>query len=93
MTPPAPQGTTPLGSGAGQQLLSAEKSHFATHVDITVKTIVEFQNVKQNLAFSNFRWANENLNPFLLSKTSHSTMNNSDNLTITKAIKIYETGR
>ena len=45
MTPPAPPGTTPLGSGAGQQLLSAEKSHFATHVDITVKMIVEFQNM------------------------------------------------
>ena len=32
--------------GAGQQLLSAEKSHFATHVDITVKMILEFQNIK-----------------------------------------------
>ena len=27
-------------------ILSAEKSHFATHVDITVKMIVEFQNIK-----------------------------------------------
>ena len=36
------------GSGSGQQLLSAEKSHFATHVDITVNMIVEFQNIKAN---------------------------------------------